>query len=68
MKDTAKETELSKIVETLHPLERKVLPFLSQASSLNELMKKTSLKDVEVMRALQWLENKKVLVISTLLD
>ncbi len=51
------------IIETLHPLERKVIPFLKDNISLTELCKKVKLKEVEVMRALQWLENKKILKI-----
>ncbi len=51
------------IIETLHPLERKVIPFLKDNITLTELCKKTKLKEVEVMRALQWLENKNILKI-----
>ena len=51
------------IVKTLHPLERKVLPLLKDNINSVELTIKSKLKDVEVMRALQWLENKKVLKI-----
>ena len=40
----------------LHPFERKVLPLISGSTRLSEI--KTGLKDVEVMRALEWLENK----------
>lgn len=50
--------EAKKIIEALHPLERRVLPFLSSCNSLPGLVEKTGLKEVEVMRALQWLENK----------
>ena len=51
------------IIEVLHPLERKVLPFLKEEKTLKGLVKKTGLKEVEVMRALQWLENKGLLKI-----
>jgi len=51
------------IIEMLHPLERKVLPFLKEEKTLKGLVKKTGLKEVEVMRALQWLENKGLLKI-----
>ena len=51
------------IVKTLHPLERKVLPLLKDNINSVELGIKSKLKDVEVMRALQWLENKKILKI-----
>jgi phenylalanyl-tRNA synthetase alpha chain len=50
-------------VDNLHPLERTVLPACEHADSLHELVKTTGLKDVEVMRALQWLENKKALAL-----
>jgi len=53
--------EIKKLIDTLHPLERKVLPVLVKTLDFNEILKQTQLKDVEVMRALQWLENKQVL-------
>ncbi|PIN87251.1 phenylalanine--tRNA ligase subunit alpha [Candidatus Woesearchaeota archaeon CG10_big_fil_rev_8_21_14_0_10_44_13] len=48
------------LVEGLHPLERKVLPYIIEKAPLSEIVKKSRLKDIEVMRALQWLENKKL--------
>lgn len=56
-------TEIKKTIEALHPLERRVVPFLSKYESLSELIGKTGLKEVEVMRALQWLENKGIVKI-----
>lgn len=53
------------LIEKLHPLERKVLPILKNETEFDKLVKATELKDVEVMRALQWLENKGVLKIET---
>ena len=53
--------EKKKIIEQLHPLERKVLPLLDKFTFLEELISHSGLKDVEVMRALQWLENKKII-------
>ena len=53
--------EIDRLLATLHPLERKVLPFLSKVTTAKELVEQSGLKDVEVIRALQWLENKKVL-------
>lgn len=57
--------------KTLHPFERAVLPLLATTTSttpsgsrsilFSELLQKSKLKDVEVMRALEWLENKKLL-------
>ena len=53
-------TEDEKIIESLHPLERKVLPYTS-LKNVNSIIKKTGLQEVEVIRALQWLENKNIL-------
>ncbi|MEA3430996.1 MAG: phenylalanine--tRNA ligase subunit alpha [Nanoarchaeota archaeon] len=50
--------DIKKLAQTLHPLERKVVPLLSKYSDFNQLVKHSGLKDVEVMRALQWLQNK----------
>jgi len=55
--------DIKKIIEGLHPLERKVLPVLASVLGFNEIISKTGLKDVEVMRALQWLDNKGALKI-----
>ncbi len=52
---------LNKLIETLHPLERKVLPFLKESSSFEEIVNLSKLQEVEVMRALQWLENKNII-------
>src|SRR3989338_6412710 len=41
--------DIDSIINSLTPLERKILPYL------------TSLKEVEVIRALQWLETKKAI-------
>ena len=49
------------IVNKLHPLERKVLSSLTDKILFSELVKKTGLKDVEVMRGIQWLSNKKLI-------
>ena len=53
--------DLNKIIKLLHPYEHKVLPFLKSCSTRTNIIKKTGLKDVEVMRALEWLENKKLI-------
>ena len=55
--------ETQKLFETLHPLEHKVLPFVKTNTSLQELVEKTGLLEIEVMRALQWLSNKKLITI-----
>ncbi|MBU2639880.1 MAG: phenylalanine--tRNA ligase subunit alpha [Nanoarchaeota archaeon] len=53
--------ETTKLIHTLTPLERKILPLLKENSLYTELLKKTTLKNVEVMRALQWLSNKEII-------
>ncbi|MBT4696770.1 phenylalanine--tRNA ligase subunit alpha [Candidatus Woesearchaeota archaeon] len=55
--------EENKITSTLHPLERKILPLLSKCKTLKELVEASKLKEVEVMRALQWLSNKNIVKI-----
>ncbi len=59
------EAELRKIADLLHPLERKVLPVLKQHSGAAALSTATGLQEVEVVRALQWLQNKKLAVLRT---
>ena len=54
---------IDKIIEKLHPLERKVLPFL-KLKNVKEIIEKSGMQEIEVMRALQWLENKDVLKIN----
>jgi|TARA_B100002003_G_C14142089_1_gene549116 phenylalanyl-tRNA synthetase alpha chain len=55
--------DIKRIINSLHPLERKVLPVLDKVSSFKEIVNKTGLQEVEVMRALQWMQNKKILVL-----
>ena len=55
--------EIKKLIETLHPLERKVLPYLQDQITVGELVTQSKLLEVEVIRALQWLGNKKILEI-----
>jgi len=52
---------IKSLVSSLHPLERKLVPHLKKTNSFDELVKISGMKDIEVMRALQWLSNKKVL-------
>ncbi len=56
---------LNKLIQSLHPLERKVLPFIKKDTTVDELIKESKLKDVEVMRALQWLANKDIISIAS---
>ncbi len=55
--------DIKSIIDKLHPLERKVLPLLDKFSYLSELVGASKLKDVQVMRALQWLQNKDIIEI-----
>jgi phenylalanyl-tRNA synthetase alpha chain len=57
--------DIKKLAETLHPLERKVLPVLDKYKTLPQIVSATGLKEVEVMRALQWLQNKKAINLTT---
>jgi phenylalanyl-tRNA synthetase alpha chain len=56
--------EEDKIIAALHPLERKVLPILARHSHFEDIIRESKLKDVEVMRALQWLQNRNILKLS----
>ncbi len=56
--------EIKNIVANLHPLERKILPYLSGEVELLELCKKSALSPVEAMRAVQWLSNRGALTAS----
>ncbi len=46
------------IISGLHRLERSVLPLLRKRSSVDELVKKSGMLEVEVLRGLQWLRGK----------
>ncbi len=54
---------LKKLLGSLHPLEREVLPVLDKYNALNDIINITGLKEVQVMRALQWLQNKKIITL-----
>ncbi|MBU1974252.1 MAG: phenylalanine--tRNA ligase subunit alpha, partial [Nanoarchaeota archaeon] len=56
--------EIKSIIIKLHPLERTVLPILKEEQELTAITKKAHLQPIEVMRALQWLENKELLKIN----
>jgi len=57
--------DIKKLVDQLHTLERKVLPLLEKHTTTEDLVKVSNLQEVEVTRALQWLENKGVLTIQS---
>lgn len=50
--------DLNKLINGLHRLERAVLPILQRSDNISDIEKATGLKEVEIMRALQWLQNK----------
>jgi len=52
--------EIKEIIESLSVQERAVLPFLSE-KDIKEICKKTGLKEVAVLRALEYLSNKKLI-------
>jgi len=60
LKKEPKGGDFSRLAESLSPLERKIIPFLKE-KKLSKIIEKSGLKDVEVMRALQWLENKEII-------
>ena len=51
-----------RLLETLHSLERKVLPYLAEHSDMKELEAASGLQEIEVIRALQWMSNKKIIL------
>ncbi len=51
---------LQELAGSLSLLERKVLPFLEDGVSVEELMQRSSLQEVEIKRALMWLGNRKI--------
>jgi len=57
--------DIKRLTATLHQLERKTLPCLAKVNSLKELVKASGLKEVEVMRALQSLQNKKIIKLTS---
>ena len=60
--------KIDSLIAKLHPLERKVLPELAKTTSFKELAKLADLTEIEVMRALQWLENKGALTLESIED
>jgi len=52
--------EIKKLIESLTPNERKILPHLEE-KKINEICKKSNLDKVSVLRALGYLQNKKVI-------
>lgn len=57
-----KEINLDEIVDSLSPLERKIVPFLSE--KFNKIQEKTGLDSISALRALRFLESKGALKIN----
>ncbi|HZX12249.1 MAG TPA: phenylalanine--tRNA ligase subunit alpha [Candidatus Nanoarchaeia archaeon] len=55
--------DIKELVKRLHPLERKILPFLKDCDTLPELVKNSELQEAQVMKGLQFLEEKEALKI-----
>ncbi len=50
--------DVKKLADSLHPLERKVLPLCRSHSTPESICSSGGLSETEVLRALQWLQNK----------
>ncbi len=55
---------MNKIIESLSPHERKILPFLADGENIVEICKKTNLDKVSVLRAMEYLQNKGIIKIN----
>jgi phenylalanyl-tRNA synthetase alpha chain len=53
----------AEIIDGLHVYERKTLSALRETSVFDALLSKTGLKDVQLMRAVQWLQNKNLVTV-----
>ena len=51
------------LIASLHPLERKIIPVLNNDMSIEEISKESGLQEIEVTRAIQWMNNKEILTI-----
>ena len=56
--------QIPELLETLHPLERRVLPHLLKDPDLASVVRASGLAEIEVMRAFQWLARKKIVNLS----
>lgn len=54
---------MKKILESLSPIERKILPYIEE-KSINEICKKSNLDKTSVIRALEYLQKKKIIKIN----
>ena len=56
-------SDMKKIIESLSPNERKILPYLKEGKII-EICRKSNLDKTSVLRALEYLQNKKILNLS----
>ncbi|MBI1969777.1 phenylalanine--tRNA ligase subunit alpha [Candidatus Woesearchaeota archaeon] len=59
------EPPMEEVLQKLHPLEIKVLPYLSTCKTAKEIVEKAKLEEVEVLRALHWLQSKKAIYLTS---
>ena len=57
--------DLEKLAQSLHPLERRILPFLHDNITLTEIVAKSKLNESEVTHALKWMQNKNLINIKS---
>lgn len=57
--------DLEKLAHSLHTLERKILPFLHDNITITEISAKSKLKEDEIVHALKWMQNKKLVEVKT---
>ncbi len=56
--------DIKRIIESLSPNERKILPYLEE-KNINEICKKSNLDKVSVLRSLEYLQNKNIVKLET---
>jgi phenylalanyl-tRNA synthetase alpha chain len=57
--------EKDKVLESLSPIERKIIPFLATSKNLAEITKKSEMDNTSALRALEFLKNKEIVKIKT---
>jgi len=57
-KKAMSDTRINEVLASLHRLERAVLPFLGKMGSVDEIIPASGMQEVEVLRALNWLQGK----------
>lgn len=68
MNAATSDNKIAELAASLHRLEKAVLPKLAKLSSVNEVITATKMQEVEVMRALHWLQNKGLVKISETIE